>query len=201
MSGEVISTNAQLELPGNAIADLLKPDLIYINEVRSVNGYENSGKFVCRVQSHLLTPALSAFCEEEHDLDTDPVYISHSAHPKRVYRLKGIIFPEGKPHDIWFWEDTTPISIIPFDKLVRKSVENFDKDGQDLILLEEMLELGIELLHKRRDRGIRNKVVEELSHVMVSSQVLKQVFEVTDEEIQAQAIKKLEKYGWDQLTV
>lgn len=170
MSGEAILTNAQLDLPGNAIADLLKPDLIYINEVRSVNGYENSGKFVCRVQSHLLTPALWSFCKEWHDFDATPVYASHSAHPKRVYRLKGIIFPEGKPRDIWFWEDTTPISINPFDKLVRKS------DGQDLILLEEMLELGIELLHKRRDRGTRDKVIEELSHVMVSSQVLKQVF-------------------------
>lgn len=201
MSGEIIPANTQLELPENAIADLLKPDLIYINEVRSVNGYENSGKFVCRVQSHLLTPALWSFCKEWHDFDATPVYASHSAHPKRVYRLKGIIFPEGKPRDIWFWEDTTPISIIPFDKLVRKSVENFDKDSQDLILLEEMLELGIELLHKRRDRGTRDKVIEELSHVMVSSQVLKQVFGVTDEEIQAQATKKLEKYGWDQLTV
>ena len=75
------------------------------------------------------------------------------------------------------------------------------KNGQDLILLEEMLELGIELLHKRRDRGTRDKVVEELSHVMVSSQVLKQVFNITDEEIQAQAMKKLEKCGWDRLTV
>ena len=200
MSGEVISTNTQLELPGNAIADLLKPDLIYIDESRSVNGYEGN-QFVCRLWDYCLTDKLLQFCKSWNKSNTTPIYIQHSAIPKYVMRLNGIIFPNSDIHAIWFWEDTTPISIVPFDKLVRKSVENFDKNGQDLILLEEMLELGIELLHKRRDRGTRDKVVEELSHVMVSSQVLKQVFNITDEEIQAQAMKKLEKCGWDRLTV
>jgi len=203
MPNETISIERQLELPNGAIAHVIRPDLLYVNEQKSINGMEND-KFICRVMKDEVTPEFLEFCLEDRDFSVDQVYIQHSAEPKKRFRVNGIIFPEDAGHKdkwIYIWKDTAPISIVPFDKIVRHSVEGFDPDGQDLILLEEMLELGLELLHDRRDRGSRAHIIEELSHVMVSSQVLKQVLNITDDEINAEAMKKLRKYGWDELTV
>ncbi len=203
MPGETISTAKQLDLPDGVIATILGSDLIYINGNKSVNGYEND-KFVCRLLRKEMHPAFLEFCMEDHDYEQNPVYAQFSAVPTERHRVKGVIFPDD-PHwkDEWvyIWIDPTPISIVPFDKLVRHSVEGFEPAGQDMILLEEMLELGLELLHNRRDRGNRAHIVEELSHVMISSQVLKQVLHVTDEEINNEAMKKLHKYGWDHMVV
>lgn len=200
MTGESIPKNDRIELPDGAIADVLKPDLIYIDESRSLNGLHD-GKFVCRVCKSHMTPAFLDFCTTKHEFLTEPVYVQYDAHPITRYKIIDLIYPENDPDWVYVWVDTTPISIVPFDKLVRKSVEKFDPNGQDMILLEEMLELGIEILHKRRNRGSMTEFVEELTHVMVSSQVIKQVLRVSDCDIQAQAQKKLEEYGWDQLTV
>lgn len=81
-------------------------------------------------------------------------------------------------------------------KLVSKSVENFDKSTQDLILIEEMTELTKELLKRRRGCQNDECIKEELSHVLISLNVVKTVLGITDEDIENEAKKKLEKYGW-----
>ena len=82
-------------------------------------------------------------------------------------------------------------------QLVSKCVENFDQSTQDLILIEEMSELIKELLKRRR--GVKNDdcIKEELSHVLISLHVVKTVLGVTDEDVEDQVKKKLEKYGWN----
>lgn len=200
MTGESITDRDRIALPNGAIADVLKPDLLYIDESRSINGVHD-GKFVCRVRKSLMTPAFLDFCTTKHEFLIEQVYVQYCAHPTKRYRVVDFLYPENDPDWVYVWVETTPISIVPFDKLVRKSIAKFDPNDQDMVLLEEMLELGIEILHRRRNRGSTAGFIEELTHVMVSSQVLKHILGIDDCDIQAQAQKKLEEYGWDQLTV
>jgi NTP pyrophosphatase (non-canonical NTP hydrolase) len=80
--------------------------------------------------------------------------------------------------------------------LVSKSVDNFDKSTQDLILIEEMSELTKELLKRRRGAKNDDCIKEELSHVLTSLYVVKAVIGISDEDVEREAKKKLEKYGW-----
>lgn len=81
-------------------------------------------------------------------------------------------------------------------KLISKSVDNFDKSEQDLILIEEMTELAKELLKRRRGRQNDECIKEELSHVLISLHVVKTIFGITDEDIENESKRKLEEYGW-----
>ena len=81
-------------------------------------------------------------------------------------------------------------------ELVSKSIEHFDKSTQDLILIEEMAELTKELLKHRRGRQNDECIKEELSHVLISLHVVKTILGITDEDIENEAQRKLEKYGW-----
>ena len=83
-----------------------------------------------------------------------------------------------------------------FYELVSKSVDNFDKSTQDLILIEEMSELTKELLKRRRGKHNDECIKEELTHVLISLHVMKTIFNITDEDIENEVKKKLEKYGW-----
>lgn len=81
--------------------------------------------------------------------------------------------------------------------LISKSVDNFDKDKQDLILIEEMSELTKELLKRRRGYDNICEIKEEMTHVLTSLYVVKKIFNITDADIELEAIKKLNKYGWN----
>lgn len=80
--------------------------------------------------------------------------------------------------------------------LVSKSVDNFDKDKQDLILIEEMSELTKELLKRRRGYDNNCEITEEMTHVLTSLYVVKKILGITDADIEIEAAKKLDKYGW-----
>lgn len=81
-------------------------------------------------------------------------------------------------------------------ELVNKSAENFDPATQDLILIEEMTELTKELLKRRRGKSNAECIKEELSHVLISLRVVMLILGITDEDLENEAKKKLEKYGW-----
>ena len=81
-------------------------------------------------------------------------------------------------------------------ELVSKSVNHFNKSIQDLILIEEMAELTKELLKRRRGHKNDECIKEELSHVLISLHIVKTILGITDEDIENEAKKKLEKYGW-----
>lgn len=81
-------------------------------------------------------------------------------------------------------------------QLVQKSVEYFDRSHQDLILIEEMSELTKELLKRRRGKCDMDGIKEELSHVMISTMVLQEVLGISQMDIENEAKRKLEKYGW-----
>lgn len=81
-------------------------------------------------------------------------------------------------------------------ELVNKSAENFDQSTQDLILIEEMTELTKELLKRRRGKSNAECIKEESSHVLISLHVVMLILGITNEDIENEAKRKLEKYGW-----
>jgi NTP pyrophosphatase (non-canonical NTP hydrolase) len=93
--------------------------------------------------------------------------------------------------------------------LADKSVKTFNPDTQDLILIEEMSELTKALLKRRRvisthsamDETFSDKletatdnVVEELTHVLVSCEVLRQTLGIDADDIGEKVAEKLYKY-------
>lgn len=81
-------------------------------------------------------------------------------------------------------------------ELVSKSVENFNQSTQDLILIEEMSELTKELLKRRRGCENDECIKEEMTHVLRSLHVVKTILGISDKDIENEAMRKLEKYGW-----
>ena len=93
--------------------------------------------------------------------------------------------------------------------LANKSVKTFNPDTQDLILIEEMSELAKALLKRRRIISTRSaidetfpdklkttndNVVEELTHVLVSCEVLRQTLGIDADDIGEKIAEKLHKY-------
>ena len=93
--------------------------------------------------------------------------------------------------------------------LADKSVKTFNSDTQDLILIEEMSELAKALLKRRRIISTRSaidetfpdklkttndNVVEELTHVLVSCEVLRQTLGIDADDIGEKIAEKLHKY-------
>lgn len=93
--------------------------------------------------------------------------------------------------------------------LADKSAKTFNPDTQDLILIEEMSELTKALLKRRRiisthsaiDETFSDKletttdnVVEELTHVLVSCEVLRQTLGIDADDIGEKVAEKLRKY-------
>ena len=79
--------------------------------------------------------------------------------------------------------------------LVNYVINNFDQKNQDLILIEEMSELTKELLKKRREKDNWNELIEEMSHVYISLEVIKTLYGISDKDIQKQVDLKKEKYN------
>lgn len=93
--------------------------------------------------------------------------------------------------------------------LADKSAKTFNPDTQDLILIEKMSELAKALLKHRRVvstkspsdetfsdtlKETNDKIVEELTHVFVSCEVLRQTFGIDADAIGEKVAKKLHKY-------
>lgn len=91
---------------------------------------------------------------------------------------------------------TTICELPKTTKLVNRAIEFFDIQKQDLILIEEMSELTKALLKHRRNKCMINSIKEEISHVLISIEVVCQILEISKFDIEKEAEKKLKKYGW-----
>ena len=75
-------------------------------------------------------------------------------------------------------------------------VDTYDKNAQDLILIEEMSELTTELLKKRRiliGNNNREQIIEEMAHVYISLDVVRNILGISDDEINHQVELKENK--------
>lgn len=75
-------------------------------------------------------------------------------------------------------------------------VDTYDKNAQNLILIEEMSELTKELLKKRRiliGNDNREQIIEEMAHVYISLDVVRTILGISDDEINHQVELKESK--------
>ena len=77
--------------------------------------------------------------------------------------------------------------------LTKESKETFKSD-QDEILIEEMAELTTAIKHYKRNKCGKEKIIEELSHVLISSECLRKMLNISYSDIEEEIQKKLDKY-------
>jgi NTP pyrophosphatase (non-canonical NTP hydrolase) len=83
--------------------------------------------------------------------------------------------------------------IIIDSNVVTKSVENYGADLQTTVCMEECSELIQAISKKKRGKGSRDNLIEEMADVMICMDILKQVYGVSDSEIQNYICKKQDR--------
>lgn len=83
-------------------------------------------------------------------------------------------------------------------KFCRKAVDKFGKNTQSLKVIEELLELQTVLIwdigSKEKNRlFIREKVIEEMSDILMTFESLKIIYDISDQELRDQISWKIDK--------
>ena len=68
-------------------------------------------------------------------------------------------------------------------EIVARSLETYGNGMQLVVCMEELSELTQAISKEIRGRGDRSNLVEEMADVIICLEILKQVFEITDEDI------------------
>lgn len=68
-------------------------------------------------------------------------------------------------------------------EIVSRSLETYGNGIQLVVCMEELSELTQAISKEIRGRGDRNNLVEEMADVIICLEILKQVFKITDEDI------------------
>ena len=73
---------------------------------------------------------------------------------------------------------------INVDKsIVSKSIKHYGEGMQSVVCMEELSELSQAISKEIRGKDNRSNLVEEMADVLICIEILKQVFEITDEDI------------------
>ena len=81
--------------------------------------------------------------------------------------------------------------MIPIDSyVVKRSIEHYGKDLQSTVCMEECAELIQAISKMKRGKDNRNNLIEEMADVMICMEILKQVYGVSDSEIQNYVCQK-----------
>lgn len=68
-------------------------------------------------------------------------------------------------------------------EIVSRSLEAYGNGIQLVVCMEELSELTQAISKEIRGKDNRNNLVEEMADVLICIEILKQVFEITDEDI------------------
>ena len=68
-------------------------------------------------------------------------------------------------------------------EIVAKSLETYGNGIQLVVCMEELSELTQAISKEIRGKGDRDNTIEEMADVIICLEILKQVFEITDEDI------------------
>lgn len=68
-------------------------------------------------------------------------------------------------------------------EIVARSLETYGNGMQLVVCMEELSELTQAISKEMRGKDDRNNLVEEMADVIICLEILKQVFEITDEDI------------------
>lgn len=80
--------------------------------------------------------------------------------------------------------------IIIDSNVVKKSIEHYGADLQTVVCMEECAELIQAISKMKRGKDNRNNLIEEVADVMICIEILKQVYGISDNEIQNYVCQK-----------
>jgi NTP pyrophosphatase (non-canonical NTP hydrolase) len=80
--------------------------------------------------------------------------------------------------------------IIIDSNIVDKSIEHYGSDLQTVVCMEECSELIQAISKMKRGKDNRDNLIEEMADVMICMDILKQVYGVSDNEIQNYVCQK-----------
>ena len=80
--------------------------------------------------------------------------------------------------------------IIIDSNVVKKSIEHYGADLQTVVCMEECAELIQAISKMKRGKDNRYNLIEEIADVMICIEILKQVYGISDNEIQNYVCQK-----------
>ena len=80
--------------------------------------------------------------------------------------------------------------IIIDSNVVKKSIEHYGADLQTVVCMEECAELIQAISKMKRGKDNRENLIEEVADVMICIEILKQVYGISDNEIQNYVCQK-----------
>ena len=80
--------------------------------------------------------------------------------------------------------------IIIDSNVAKKSIEHYGADLQTVVCMEECAELIQAISKMKRGKDNRDNLIEEIADVMICIEILKQVYGISDNEIQNYVCQK-----------
>ena len=77
--------------------------------------------------------------------------------------------------------------------VVKKSIEHYGKDVQSTVCMEECAELIQAISKEKRGKSDKSNLVEEMADVIICIEILKKIYNITDDEIYSWVITKQER--------
>ena len=86
------------------------------------------------------------------------------------------------------------IKMIPLNSyVVKKSIEHYGKDVQSTVCMEECAELIQAISKQKRGKSDKDHLAEEMADVIICIEILKQIYNITEDEIYSWVITKQER--------
>ena len=84
--------------------------------------------------------------------------------------------------------------MIPIDSyVVKRSIEHYGKDVQSTVCMEECAELIQAISKEKRGKSDKDHLAEEIADVIICIEMLKQIYNITEDEIYSWVITKQER--------
>ena len=83
------------------------------------------------------------------------------------------------------------IPVSPY--VVKKSIEHYGKDVQSTVCMEECAELIQAISKEKRGKSDKDHLAEEMADVIICIEMLKQIYNITEDEIYSWVINKQER--------
>ena len=77
--------------------------------------------------------------------------------------------------------------------VVKKSIEHYGKDVQSTVCMEECAELIQAISKEKRGKSDKDHLAEEIADVIICIEMLKQIYNITEDEIYSWVINKQER--------
>ena len=83
--------------------------------------------------------------------------------------------------------------IIIDSDIIKRSIEHYGKDVQSTVCMEECAELIQAISKEKRGNSDKDHLAEEISDVIICIEMLKQIYNITEDEIYSWVINKQER--------